>query len=142
MLEYTDAGDGPALLLLHAFPLGLFMWDPQVEALAAKHRVVRFDARGFGAVVAATGLVATGCVAMGFSAGGLVATGLAATALAGLVVAGLAVAGSEAFAGSAGVAAGALTVAASRRPRWSCVDTKSLIRGAISARKREPLKTP
>ena len=48
MLEYTDAGDGPALLLLHAFPLGLFMWDPQVEALAAKHRVVRFDARGFG----------------------------------------------------------------------------------------------
>ena len=48
VLEYTDAGDGPALLLLHAFPLGLFMWDPQVEALAAKHRVVRFDARGFG----------------------------------------------------------------------------------------------
>jgi pimeloyl-ACP methyl ester carboxylesterase len=24
------------------------MWDPQVEALAATHRVVRFDARGFG----------------------------------------------------------------------------------------------
>jgi pimeloyl-ACP methyl ester carboxylesterase len=48
VLEYAVAGDGPALLLLHAFPLGLFMWDPQVEALAATHRVVRFDARGFG----------------------------------------------------------------------------------------------
>lgn len=47
-LEYTVAGDGPALLLLHAFPLGLFMWDAQAEALAASQRVIRFDARGFG----------------------------------------------------------------------------------------------
>jgi len=46
-LEYAVSGDGPALLLLHAFPLGLFMWDAQAEALAA-HRVIRFDARGFG----------------------------------------------------------------------------------------------
>jgi len=46
-LEYAVSGDGPALLLLHAFPLGLFMWEAQVEALAA-HRVIRFDARGFG----------------------------------------------------------------------------------------------
>jgi pimeloyl-ACP methyl ester carboxylesterase len=47
-LQYEVAGEGPALLLLHAFPLGLFMWEPQIEALAATHRVVRFDARGFG----------------------------------------------------------------------------------------------
>jgi 3-oxoadipate enol-lactonase len=47
-IEYDVRGTGPALLLLHAFPLGLSMWDPQVEALAATHRVVRFDARGFG----------------------------------------------------------------------------------------------
>jgi pimeloyl-ACP methyl ester carboxylesterase len=47
-IEYEEAGSGPALILLHAFPLGLFMWEPQVEALAATHRVVRFDARGFG----------------------------------------------------------------------------------------------
>jgi pimeloyl-ACP methyl ester carboxylesterase len=47
-IEYDVRGEGPALLLLHAFPLGLFMWDAQVEALAATHRVVRFDARGFG----------------------------------------------------------------------------------------------
>jgi pimeloyl-ACP methyl ester carboxylesterase len=47
-LEYDVRGEGPAVLLLHAFPLGLFMWDAQVEALGATHRVVRFDARGFG----------------------------------------------------------------------------------------------
>ena len=54
-IEYDVRGDGPALLLLHAFPLGLFMWDAQVEALAATHRVVRFDARGFGGSAAGDG---------------------------------------------------------------------------------------
>jgi 3-oxoadipate enol-lactonase len=47
-IEYDVRGDGPGVLLLHAFPLGLAMWDEQVEALSATHRVVRFDARGFG----------------------------------------------------------------------------------------------
>jgi pimeloyl-ACP methyl ester carboxylesterase len=47
-IEYDVRGEGPAVLLLHAFPLGLFAWDAQAEALAATHRVVRFDARGFG----------------------------------------------------------------------------------------------
>ncbi len=47
-IEYDVRGRGPAVLLLHAFPLGLSMWDRQTEALAATHRVVRFDARGFG----------------------------------------------------------------------------------------------
>jgi 3-oxoadipate enol-lactonase len=47
-IAYEVAGAGPAVLLFHAFPLGLFMWDAQAEALAATHRVVRFDARGFG----------------------------------------------------------------------------------------------
>jgi pimeloyl-ACP methyl ester carboxylesterase len=47
-IEYEVRGEGPAVLLLHAFPLGLSMWDAQAEALAAAHRVVRFDARGFG----------------------------------------------------------------------------------------------
>lgn len=54
-IEYDVRGDGEPLLLLHAFPLGLFMWDAQVEALAATHRVVRFDARGFGGSAAADG---------------------------------------------------------------------------------------
>jgi len=48
-VAYEEAGRGPAVLFLHAFPLGLFMWDAQAEALAASHRVIRFDARGFGA---------------------------------------------------------------------------------------------
>jgi pimeloyl-ACP methyl ester carboxylesterase len=47
-IKYEVRGSGPALLLLHAFPLNLFMWDPQAEALSARHRVARFDARGFG----------------------------------------------------------------------------------------------
>ncbi len=47
-IKYDVRGSGPVLLLLHAFPLGLFMWDPQAEALSPAHRVARFDARGFG----------------------------------------------------------------------------------------------
>ncbi len=47
-LEYDAQGSGPAVLFLHAFPLGLFMWDAQAAALRATHQVIRFDARGFG----------------------------------------------------------------------------------------------
>jgi 3-oxoadipate enol-lactonase len=47
-IEYLAEGEGPAVLFLHAFPLGLFMWDDQAKALRASHRIVRFDARGFG----------------------------------------------------------------------------------------------
>jgi pimeloyl-ACP methyl ester carboxylesterase len=46
-IEYTDEGQGPAVLFLHAFPLSLGMWDGQGD-LAKRNRVVRFDARGFG----------------------------------------------------------------------------------------------
>ena len=48
-IAYDVAGEGEPVLFLHAFPLGLFMWDAQVEALRDRYRVVRFDARGFGA---------------------------------------------------------------------------------------------
>lgn len=47
-VAYDDRGRGPTVLLLHAFPLAGSMWDAQAEALGATHRVVRFDARGFG----------------------------------------------------------------------------------------------
>lgn len=47
-IAYDVRGKGPAVLFLHAFPLGLFMWDTQAEALQATHTVVRFDDRGFG----------------------------------------------------------------------------------------------
>jgi pimeloyl-ACP methyl ester carboxylesterase len=54
-IEYEAEGAGPALLFLHAFPLGLFMWDAQEKVLAASHRIVRFDCRGFGGTPAAEG---------------------------------------------------------------------------------------
>ncbi len=47
-LSYDVRGKGPAVLLLHAFPLSLAMWDDQARALEARFQVVRFDARGFG----------------------------------------------------------------------------------------------
>jgi len=50
-------GAGPAVLLLHAFPLGLAMWDEPAGALAANHQVVRFDCRGFGGSPPGDGLL-------------------------------------------------------------------------------------
>lgn len=47
-IAYDDRGRGRPLLFIHAFPLGLSMWDPQAEALASAFRVIRFDVRGFG----------------------------------------------------------------------------------------------
>ncbi|MEU5868070.1 MULTISPECIES: alpha/beta hydrolase [unclassified Nonomuraea] len=49
MISHDVAGDGPALLLLHAGVCDRRMWDPQWEPLiAAGFRVVRCDLRGFG----------------------------------------------------------------------------------------------
>jgi pimeloyl-ACP methyl ester carboxylesterase len=48
-IAFEVRGRGDAVLFLHAFPLGMAMWDAQAEALAARFQVVRFDARGFGA---------------------------------------------------------------------------------------------
>jgi pimeloyl-ACP methyl ester carboxylesterase len=47
-LYYEARGDGPVLLFLHGFTLDHRMWRPQVEGLAGRYRVVRYDARGFG----------------------------------------------------------------------------------------------
>ena len=47
-IEYDARGEGRSLLLLHAFPLAMSMWEPQCDALCERFRVVRFDARGFG----------------------------------------------------------------------------------------------
>jgi len=56
-LHYDVRGHGPAVLFLHAFPLGLVMWDEQAAALEADHRVVRFDCRGFGGSPATDGIL-------------------------------------------------------------------------------------
>lgn len=48
-LHYLDEGAGdPPLLLVHAFPLSASMWEPQIAAIAPRHRVIAPDMRGFG----------------------------------------------------------------------------------------------
>lgn len=57
-LAYEEAGEGPAVLFLHAFPLSRQFWRPQVEALAGSFRCIVPDLSGFGesqAVAAAGG---------------------------------------------------------------------------------------
>jgi 3-oxoadipate enol-lactonase len=46
--DISDDGSGPAIVLLHGFPLAKETWDPQVEALKTAARVVRMDLRGLG----------------------------------------------------------------------------------------------
>lgn len=48
-LSYDDHGSGPAVILLHGYPLCRAMWQPQLEALsAAGYRLIAPDLRGFG----------------------------------------------------------------------------------------------
>ena len=47
-LYYEAAGRGAPMVLLHPAFLDRRVWDPQFAALARTHRVVRFDARGYG----------------------------------------------------------------------------------------------
>ncbi|MET7424958.1 alpha/beta fold hydrolase [Dactylosporangium sp. NPDC005555] len=54
-LYYEAAGDGPAVVLLHGGLLDCRMWDDQFEVLAARHRVIRVDARSHGRSSTATG---------------------------------------------------------------------------------------
>jgi pimeloyl-ACP methyl ester carboxylesterase len=62
-IECDVRGDGPGVLFLHAFPLSLAMWDAQAEALAPRHRVARFDCRGFGGSPPGDGLLSMECIA-------------------------------------------------------------------------------
>ncbi|MBJ7594590.1 MAG: alpha/beta fold hydrolase [Candidatus Dormibacteraeota bacterium] len=47
-LSIHDTGEGPALLLLHAYPLDASMWDAQVAALSGRYRCLRPDFWGCG----------------------------------------------------------------------------------------------
>jgi non-heme chloroperoxidase len=48
-LYYEDHGSGPAIVLLHGWPVDSRSWEPQLHPLlAAGHRVITYDRRGFG----------------------------------------------------------------------------------------------
>jgi 3-oxoadipate enol-lactonase len=47
-LWYDETGEGPPIVLLHEGVVDSRIWDPVVPLLAGRHRVVRYDQRGFG----------------------------------------------------------------------------------------------
>ena len=47
-LWFTDAGQGPPLLLVHAFPVDSRLWDAVIPHLLPRRRVLTVDLRGFG----------------------------------------------------------------------------------------------
>ena len=89
VVSYLDQGNGPAVLLIHAFPLNHTMWAPQLRALSPHFRVIAPDIRGFGESQPASAwtmgematdlnelldtLGVTDCVAAGVSMGGYIA---------------------------------------------------------------------
>jgi pimeloyl-ACP methyl ester carboxylesterase len=93
-LAYDARGDGPALVLLHAFPLDRRMWSEEMARLSRRRRVIAVDLRGAGdsplwgapsvddladdVVRLLDGLGAPMATMLGLSAGGYVALGVAA----------------------------------------------------------------
>ena len=47
-LAHDDAGDGPAVVLIHGHPFNRTMWAPQLAALRDRFRVIVPDLRGYG----------------------------------------------------------------------------------------------
>ncbi len=47
-LNYIERGCGPAVVLLHGFPLDSRVWEGQLEELADEFRVIALDLPGFG----------------------------------------------------------------------------------------------
>jgi pimeloyl-ACP methyl ester carboxylesterase len=47
-LRYATAGDGEPVVFIHGFGLDSGMWDPQWRPFAQRHRVIRYDLRGYG----------------------------------------------------------------------------------------------
>jgi pimeloyl-ACP methyl ester carboxylesterase len=46
--HYVEAGDGPAVVLLHGFPFTNYTWRHQIPELAKQYRVIAPDLRGYG----------------------------------------------------------------------------------------------
>jgi pimeloyl-ACP methyl ester carboxylesterase len=47
-LSFIDEGRGLPILFVHGFPLSRAIWQPQMEALSKKFRVIAMDLRGHG----------------------------------------------------------------------------------------------
>jgi pimeloyl-ACP methyl ester carboxylesterase len=47
-IAYNDQGTGTPIVFLHAFPLNRTMWEPQVEGLSGRYRIITVDLRGHG----------------------------------------------------------------------------------------------
>lgn len=47
-LQYATAGEGEPVVFIHGFGLDAGMWDPQWRAFGERHRVIRYDLRGYG----------------------------------------------------------------------------------------------
>jgi pimeloyl-ACP methyl ester carboxylesterase len=47
-LAYSDEGPGPAVVLLHGFPLSRKMWQEQLSGIGSIYRVIAPDLRGHG----------------------------------------------------------------------------------------------
>jgi pimeloyl-ACP methyl ester carboxylesterase len=92
-IAYTDRGTGPALVLLHGFPLDSRIWDDAADFLEGKFRVITPDLRGFGRSISdqtfsiesladdvhhfLAALGVSPCIVGGLSMGGYVAQALA-----------------------------------------------------------------
>jgi pimeloyl-ACP methyl ester carboxylesterase len=48
-IAYREAGDGPAVVLLHGWPTSSYLWRDVIPAIARRHRVIAPDLPGFGA---------------------------------------------------------------------------------------------
>jgi pimeloyl-ACP methyl ester carboxylesterase len=54
-IAYHDEGSGPAVLLLHGFPLTSYLWRRLIPVLVGRHRVIAPDLVGLGASLAHSG---------------------------------------------------------------------------------------
>ena len=47
-INYEIAGEGPWITMSHSLACNLRMWDPQMQVLTKKYKVLRYDTRGHG----------------------------------------------------------------------------------------------
>jgi len=87
-LAFDDAGNGPAIVLIHGHPFNRSMWAPQVAALRDRYRVIVPDLRGYGQSPVTPGLVTMAELAADIR-GLLDRLGVESAALAGLSMGGL-----------------------------------------------------